>query len=395
MTSLQGGAFRRALRTIRTLTVYVARRTLARPGLLAVRFVGALVAVVLVAGVSLYSAAMGDAMLQSSLRTDSSSTYFAVSLSNAALSEAQYSALDRYIRRQEAGDLGLPLHMARVHHGTASVSLYRIQSKPGVPVSLAAGALTTAALDYDEGVADHAGLVAGTLAAVPAAPNGAAGVVVARAAAQRLHLRVGDRVAFSANGARPIQPILVITGIFTPTDPNGAYWSVGSQDSVPNVLITSDLATFQRFAAHETLFEPSYYWLQHTDLQAIHLSDADALLDHLTRVNSRVAAIAPGAGLLESLSLDIDGFQYQYDLLPSILLILVGPIAVLILYAVVVTTGLVLERQAGEILLIRSRGATRNQVFAIYMIEGLIFAGAALLVGPPLGLALAVLIDHA
>src|SRR6185312_9517392 len=130
MTSLPGSIFRGALRTIRTLTVYVARRTLARPGLLAVRFVGALVAVVLVAGVSLYSAAMGDAMLQSSLRTDSSSTYFAVSLSNAALSEARYRALDGYIRRQEAGDLGLPLHMARVHHGTASVSLYRLQSKP-------------------------------------------------------------------------------------------------------------------------------------------------------------------------------------------------------------------------------------------------------------------------
>jgi putative ABC transport system permease protein len=374
--------------------VYVARRTMARPGLLGVRFIGALVAVILVAGVSLYSAAMGDAMLQSSLRTDTSSTYFAVSLTNVALTATQYSALDGYIRRQESGDLGLPLHIERVHHGTAAVSLYRIQGKPGGHVALAAS-LSSAALDYDEGVADHAGLVAGTLDPPPAGATGSAGVMVASATAQRLHLSVGDRLAFSANGITPIQPILVIAGIFTATDPTNSYWSVASQDSVPNILITSDLATFQTFAAHADLFEPSYFWLQQTDLQAIHLSDADALLTNLTRVNSRVAAIAPGAGLLESLSLDINDFQYQYDLLPSILLILVTPIALLILYAVVVTTGLVLERQAGEILLIRSRGATRNQVFAIYMIEGLIFAGAALLVGPPLGLGLAVLIDHA
>src|SRR6185437_6507399 len=184
--SPQGGAFRRSLRTIRALTVYVARRTLARPGLVGVRFVGALVAVVLVAGVSLYSAAMGDAMLQSSLRTDSSSTYFAVSLSNAALSEARYSALDHYIRHRESGDLGLPLRMARVHHGTAAVSLYRLQAKRGAPVSLPAGALTTAALDYDEGVADHADLVAGTLNPKPPGANDPAGVMVARATAQRL-----------------------------------------------------------------------------------------------------------------------------------------------------------------------------------------------------------------
>jgi hypothetical protein len=368
MTVIQGGTFRRALRTIRTLTVYVARRTTARPGLLGVRFVGALVAVILVAGVSLYSAAMGDAMLQSSLRTDTSSTYFAVSLSNVALTETQYSALDGYIRHQESGDLGLPLQIERVHHGTAAVSLYRIQGKAGGHITLAAS-LSTAALDYDEGVADHAAPVAGTLNPSPAGANRAAGVMVARATAQRLHLRVGDRLVFSANGIAPIQPILVIAGIFTATDPTGSYWSVASQDSVPNVLITSDLATFQTFAAHTDLFEPSYFWLQQTNLQAIHLSDADALLNNLIRVNSRVAAIASGAGLLESLSLDIDDFQYQYNLLPSILLILVTPIALLILYAVVVTTGLVLERQAGEILLIRSRGATRNQVFVIYMIE--------------------------
>ena len=380
------------LASIRAISVLVAQRSLARPWLLAIRFAGALIAVMLVAGVSLYSAAMGDAMLQASLRTDSGSPYIAVTLSNGTVSTPEYRALDTYIRRRLSSDLGLPLQLVQVYHSSASVNLYRVRSGS---TALAGNVVAAAAINYDEALAGHATLTAGTFQPPAAASGDVAAVTLMRDTARRLHLHVGDRVAFSANGTRAILPILEIAGTFVPIAPNDSYWSIGSQGSVPNVLVTTQIQTFQRFAARGLLFNPSYFWLQQTSLRSVHLADANALLDRLNRTNSKIAAIAPGASLLEGLSLDINGFNYQYDLLPTILLILVGPIIILVLYAIAVTTALVLDRQTGEVLLMRGRGATSLQVFTMYLLEGLLIAAGALLIGPPLGLALANLIAHA
>ena len=355
------------------------RRSAGRPGLVAIRFFGVLVAVTLVIGVSLYSTAMGDAMLQSRLRDDPASANIALNVAGGPLTGSSYAALDSYIRTRASPDLGLPLHGTIVQHRTATVSLYRI--RPGA-TALAGQTLGAVAMEYDEALADHATLVTGSRDAL-AGPGGAAGVLLSRDAARALRLRVGDRIAFSGDGTTPLRPILVLAGIFVPSDPGGDYWSGNSAGSAYNALVTTHL------------FLPDYFWLQRTDLQAVHLADADAILDHLTRVRSRTSALVPGAQILTSLDLGLNGFLLQYNLLSSILLILAGPILALILYAVAVTTALALQRQSGEILLERSRGATRAQVFAIYTIEGLAFAVVALIIGPPFGVILAGLIAHA
>jgi len=263
------------------------RRSAGRPGLVAIRFFGVLVAVTLVVGVSLYSTAMGDAMLQSRLRDDPASANIALNVTGGPL----HAALDDYIRARASPDLGLPLHGMIVQHRTATVSLYRV--RPGV-TALAGQALGAVAMEYDEARADHATLVIGSRDA-PAGPISAAGVLLSRDAARALRLRVGDRIAFSGDGTTPLRPILVLAGIFVPSDPGGDYWSGNSAGSAYNALVTTHLDTFQRFASLPHLFLPDYFWLQRTDLQAVHLAYSDAILDHLTRVRSRTSALVPGA----------------------------------------------------------------------------------------------------
>ncbi|HVA89329.1 MAG TPA: hypothetical protein VNL71_05760, partial [Chloroflexota bacterium] len=102
----------------RGLATLLIRRALATPRLLAIRFIGVLVVVTLVAGVSLYSGAMGDAMLQQRVAVDPTNLKFSVSLLSAPLTGARYAAFDSYIRHGESADLGLPLHDLHVHHTT-------------------------------------------------------------------------------------------------------------------------------------------------------------------------------------------------------------------------------------------------------------------------------------
>src|SRR5690349_11470728 len=92
-----------------------ADRARGAPGLLVIRFFGVLVAVTLTAGVSLYSAAMGDAMLRASLAGDSSNQDLSIGNTARALSPATYARLDRYITNQAGRDLGLPLLAQHVH----------------------------------------------------------------------------------------------------------------------------------------------------------------------------------------------------------------------------------------------------------------------------------------
>lgn len=372
----------------------VAGRSVATPGLLAVRFFGVLVAVTLVTGVSLYSGAMGDAMLRATLSRNASNQSLAISDTANPLARVAYQKLDRYIRNQEQRDLGLPLHDLHVHHNTAPVSLYRLGTAAG---TIARQPLAELALDYYEGFDDHVRMVTGTLKAPARLPDGSVPVVISAYTARTLHLWMGGHVVYSPDGrTRAARPMMVV-GIFVPRDVKSPFWDINAGVPTYRSLVMPRLETFLSFAATSrgSVFAPQYFWLSSIDPAAIHLADANAILDHLERVRSKVALLAPGTTVLTLLDLSLNGFLDQYALLPFILLILVAPIVALVLYGVAVTTALVLDRQTGEIVLFRSRGASVSQIFAIYVLEGLLLGIVALVVGPLAGLPLARLIGHA
>src|SRR5271165_3392493 len=112
------------MRWIVILVRLVARRARSTPALLFIRLLGTLLTVTLVCGVSLYSSAMGDAMLQSNLRRDTGSPYLAISETDRGLTPTAYMSLDAYIRHQLPRDLGLPVTDLRVHHNTAVMPVY-------------------------------------------------------------------------------------------------------------------------------------------------------------------------------------------------------------------------------------------------------------------------------
>ncbi len=317
------------MRLVGWLALLVARRAATAPQLLAIRFVGVLMAVTLVAGVSLYSGAMGDSMLRQRLATDPSDVNLSISQTTQPLSNASYAALDTYIRHGESVDLGLPLTGLHIHHNTSALPVYHLTPDGR---RLGGARLATLALDYYEGLQGQVVLVAGTIKAPARMPNGDAPVVVSAYTARSLNLRVGDRLAFAANGLTATGPLLRIMGIFAPISPNSAFWDVHAGDPTYRSFVTPQLTTFQSFAAQGTVVGPEYFWLQRTDIMAVHLNSVDTTLHGLDRARSKVADLAHATVLITSLDTAINGFIGQYALLPSILLILVAPIVALILY---------------------------------------------------------------
>ncbi|HZS87100.1 MAG TPA: FtsX-like permease family protein [Chloroflexota bacterium] len=363
----------------------VISRSLSTPGLLFIRLLGTLLAVTLVCGVSLYSNAMGDAMLQSTLGRDSGSQYLAISASNRSLTATEYASLDAYVRHQMANDLGLPITDLYAHHNTANMPIYQGNR----PLQAQTAPLAGVVFDYYEGFAGQVRVMEGTLS-VPARPaRTVIPIALSSSTAHRLHSRVGSRLLISRAGRKALGPPLIVTAIYMPRDPGSAFWA---DNSGTQGYLSAIVPRFDDFMALQNLpadVPPQFFWRVRTDVRLIHLDMSQHVLDALARVNSRAAVLVPGATLIESLSLDINGFLYQYALLPFILYVLVVPIVAVILYAVAVTTALVIERQAAEIVLLRSRGASNGQILGLYLMEGLLFGLLATLIGPLLGLPLA------
>jgi putative ABC transport system permease protein len=368
----------------------VISRSLSTPGLLFIRLLGTLLAVTLVCGVSLYSNAMGDAMLQSTLQRDSGSQYLAINASNSSLTATAYASLDTYVRHQMTIDLGLPVTDLYVHHSTASMPVYQGNR----PLTSQTAALASVVFDYYDGLAGQVTVIEGTLSAPARLTRGEIPIALSFSTARGLHSSVGSRLIISRLGRKALGPPLMVTAIYVPRDPGSAFWADTGNQGYLSVIVPrlDDFMVLQNLPAD---LPPQFFWRVRTDVQQIHLDTSQHVLDALARVNSRAAILVPGATLIESISLGINGFLYQYALLPFILYVLVVPIVAVILYAVVVLTALVIERQAAEIVLLRSRGASNGQIMGLYLVEGLLFGLLATLVGPLLGLPLAGVIGRA
>jgi len=365
-----------------------ADRFVGATGLLAIRFFGVLFAVTLIVGVSLYSTAMGDAILHARLASDAGNQDLSIGNTTRPLSNATYVKLDRYISDQVGRDLGLPLLDRRVHAYTATVPTYRQRGQRAAP-------LEDLALHYYAQFSAHVHVLAGSLTIPEPARGTPWPIAISRYTAQSLSLRLGDRLVYAQAPGGGVSPPLAVVAVYEPNNDASQFWDINAAQPRYRSLVALRLSNFLAVAARTRPFNADYFWRYRTDVAALHLADAPALLDRLQRISGKLAALAPGTGVLTTLGLSVGGFLDQYSLLPVLLFILVAPIALLVLYAVAVTTTLALDRQADEIALMRSRGATRRQIGTLYALEGLMIGLVATALGPLLGLPLGRLIGNA
>src|SRR5262249_24230155 len=177
----------------------------------------------------------------------------------------------------------------------------------------------------------------GTLSAPARLARGEIPIALSFSTARSFHSRIGSRLQISRAGRKALGPPLVVAAIFVPRDPGSAFWANTGNQGYSSAIVPR-LDDFMALHNLPADLPPQFFWRVHTDVQRIHLDTSQQVLDALARVNSRAAILVPGAMLIESLSLGINGFLYQYALLPFILFVLVVPIVAVILYAVAVLT---------------------------------------------------------
>ncbi|MFN0093316.1 MAG: ABC transporter permease [Dehalococcoidia bacterium] len=247
-------------------------------------------------------------------------------------------------------------------------------------------------LQYAEELPDHIDVVEGRLPVV-ATPTGDKPPVVegtiSRTEAAKFNLKVGQELDLFAHW-RATEPVrVVIVGLVEPKDLSEPYW----------------FGRIDRFAANTPNWPTYYFWVDEKSIfeaVAPYLPDMDgqletyAFVDATTITSSNSARIENNVRVLEeqvraqlpitSLQTDLHDTIATYKeklfftRLPLFAL-MIQIVGIVLFYLVMVST-MVVERQQGEIALLKSRGAGTPQLMTVFVIEGMFILILATLIGP-------------
>ena len=368
----------------------VVRRSLGNGRLLAMVIIGMIFASGLMASVVIYSDAIRDLGLKHALETAPvRSLDLRVSSSSQPLRVKEYAVREEKtatLLRDLAGDITEDkVRFAR----TATFFL----TPPDGPVPAADGR-PRANLQFSDHVTQHVKLVEGK-APAPAPTTVVSGtpptfeVWIGQEAATKFGVKVGDVFDLHPFWRLEVAPLRVtVAGIVTANDPTERYWF--GKDRLFEV--TASWQTYIFLTDERVL----------TELLSVYLPDIDASVEtfafvDITRINSRNAKAIEGR--LNALKVDLERgitrTQLESNLAPTIkqyrdklfftrlpLFALMIQVVGIVLYYLVMVSTMVVDRQAGEIALLKSRGASVFQIMGIYFLESLFLSTIALVLGP-------------
>lgn len=233
------------------------------------------------------------------------------------------------------------------------------------------------ALVAQAGLAGHVRSVTGRLPRAPASVTAATPEVegaVSAATARSLHIEVGSRIHVPGAGRDPL--VVHVTGIVTPSDPSGAYWSTEPLLHRPS-LVPLPGANGDKYwlgalllapeAAPALLGTPSTpwrYWQLAPVTSALHAYDTDRLQSAIASLESgpTLQQIRSVTGALTDADTDLDEVLTAYTRLRSGVTPLVavaavgaGTVAAVVL---LMAGGLAADRRRTELALLRARGAS-------------------------------------
>lgn len=387
---------------------------------------GIIVAVVVASTIPLFSNVMTTAGLRSTLRSTPENTDITLNTATQRVSTPIAHAIHDQFDPLFHQYLGNSIHLEQ------SVLLSE-------DFSFSPARQNTSIITYGtsmEQAAPHITLVQGRLANGTNTHAHEIEVVMTPQSAQRLGLHVGSTfmlsLAYIEAASQLQQPIVArLVGLFQVNSTDVAYWH--GNDFNPFALVneattavyqytllvpyTSLLALFDQITAQaqsSVVFSPApdgytFLWYYRLDASQVTINNLDAFIHRFAALTSTTDSLYGDLehGAPYSLPsypylfrVDLSSALFSTDNSPSVLEQFRSRVAVaripigvftllsiaLILFFVSLMTSVLLDRQVETIALLRSRGASRGQVFGALFLQGTLLGGIAFVIGLPLAL---------
>ncbi len=406
---------RAAIASTVTLALWRVRRTWR---LLLIAGIGILAAVALVCAVPLYSQVSMTAGLRGVLNATPQDSDIELQATGNILSQAivqqSYQSLNR-IMQQQVGTYLLKKTELFIETTPLAIEAPRADSQDNIVLN---GAST-------QDAARHLNVLRGRL---PQSAGSTVEIAVTQATAGYLHADIGTVLTLDLYFFGPQNPLLIrvpaqLVGIIA-VPPGDPFWQ-GQQNFEPTqlgpalgppksfeALMSNDgfLTALQQMALDQHVpgglpfeagEEPMLLWHYHLNTAQIGVTQLDDLIGRLQVAQSQIGSgdipgiprDAIGETKLIGLPLNtpqtsstLERFRSRISVVNIPVTLLLLQVVGLILFFVGMMAGLVVERQAEVITLLRSRGASRRLIFGSFVTQSIGLAAIALVAGPLLAI---------
>lgn len=233
--------------------------------------------------------------------------------------------------------------------------------------------------------AEHITITGGRICSARRAESGAVEVVATENALKTLGISMGVEYQVSPADKNRSGFSVIVTGVFEPSVENDIYWSE-KLDSYINILVAdyglylNELIPSGTVRASDT---EARYGLDYRKL------DMNTLGATVRALNDDFAAYKnAGYDFEMNASKILDGYAERAASLSRALWALQIPVTVMLGFYLFMVSRLNLERERNEIALLKSRGASGGQIFAVYAMYTGVLELTALIAAPFVGLAL-------
>lgn len=185
---------------------------------------------------------------------------------------------------------------------------------------------------------------------------------------------------------------IMVVGIFTIKDENDTYWSEGFNDYIRSVFCSEE--NFQELVS----IKPSYLergrWNLLLNYYQLSLANAADIAEKYEADMGAIERI-DGGRISWPVTDVLAGFGEKEQQLSFSLLVIELPVIILLAFYIFMVSQLIMDNEANEIAVLKSRGASKMHIFEIYLLQGIVISAVALIVGPPLGLGMCFLLGGA
>jgi ABC-type antimicrobial peptide transport system permease subunit len=369
----------------------VTRRSVANRRLLATVVVGVVLSTALMASVVLYSDAIRDLGLKHTLHSPDPLT----------LDLRVVTSSQRLDRKDHTDQVQKSDGLIRDAAGDVIDSTVRYGRTATFFLTAPGGLVPTddqrprAHFQFVQRLDEHVRLVEGRAPKAAGPPGDASApptleVWLGKAGADHLNVRVGDTFdlhPFWKLQAAPVK--VVVVGLIEPRDANEPYWfgRPGRFDET-----TTTWPTYAFFIGEDTAVDALATYLPdidatietyvYIDLGRINSGNARSVEDRLRGLDESLRKALPLTSMTSDLPKTIASYREKLFFTRLPLFALMLQVVGIVLYYLVMVATMLVERQAGEIALLKSRGASSWQVMAVYGIEGLVLCAGATVLGP-------------
>ena len=357
-------------------------------GLTVCSIIGLVTAVALITSIPLYTDAANFKVLKENLsnaggdagrlRPPFAFMYRYIGAWHGAVDMDDFDPVNQYVMDSVPGIIGLPIETRTRFVKTDNFSLFPASEAAYIGLRQPLGWVN---LGFVDNLPDYVNLLEGTVPSVSATEQGLE-VLVSHIFAEETGVQVGEeyvvfqRAVAPAQGenqdeVKPVQFQIRVAGIWEPTDTNDPYWFYNPK-SLSNSLLVSEETFTTRVAPtmDNEVYAAIWYIVFNGD--NVRTDAVPGLVGRINYANTRVSTLLQNTVLDISPLEALQNYRWTTFVMTITLYVFSAPILLLVLYFIGLISGLVVERQRGEIAILKSRGAGDAQVIGIYALEGVL-----------------------